>query len=211
MCSSSCSVCLPFPLSGHNVASPLAREDNDQLIRSGNPGILEYYHPFLSHLSFLLPRVAIISTSHIGHSPSLPAPEVPLSLAEQLEAKVELIDSLRGSLDLWMDEDADSEGSDGDWVDAGLETGSDRAAQAKRKEKRTGKGRIGLSLMGHSIGAWMAVETAKRLEDQVDGVFMLFPTVGWIADSANGQRLKVRDEPRRGVVIKLIHPPAEPR
>lgn len=120
---------------------------------------------------------------------------------------MELIDSLRDSLDLWTDEDGDSEVSDEDWVDAGLDTGSNHAAQAKGKEKSTGKGRIGLSLMGHSIGAWMAVETAKRLEDRVDTVFMLFPTVGWIADSANGQRLKVRDS--SFVLTKLDHPPAK--
>lgn len=68
----------------------------------GNPGLLDYYIPFLNALHALLPHShAIISTSHIGHTPSLKAPSQPLSLAQQLEVKVELVNSLRTYLDTW--------------------------------------------------------------------------------------------------------------
>jgi hypothetical protein len=167
-----------------------------QLNNPGNPGILEYYHPFLLHLSTLLPRTAIISTSHIGHTPDLSAPPEPLTLAEQLEGKVELVGSLRQALDSWSeddaaDDDAGDGGDDGDeeWVDASVDPS--QAKTSPRAKTGVVEKRIGLVLMGHSIGAWMAVEAAKRLGEGADAVMMLFPTVGWIADSPNGRRLWV--------------------
>jgi predicted esterase len=49
-----------------------------------------------------------------------------------------------------------------------------------------------LCLMGHSVGAWFLCELMKKLPEQIDGGYMLFPTVGWIADSWNGRTLWVR-------------------
>ena len=76
----------------------------------GNPGLLNYYIPFLNHLHGLLPAShAILSTSHIGHSPHLAAPKQSLDLLSQLEAKVELTRCLRTSLDRWAEEETKGE------------------------------------------------------------------------------------------------------
>lgn len=48
-----------------------------------------------------------------------------------------------------------------------------------------------LALMGHSVGSWFLTEIKKRLSAEVDVGYMLFPTVGWIADSWNGRTLWV--------------------
>ncbi|KAI9030208.1 hypothetical protein DFJ74DRAFT_764585 [Hyaloraphidium curvatum] len=62
---------------------------------SGNPGIPDFYTPFLTHLHKLLhKRPAILSVGHIGHTTVLPAPSRSVfsgSLEEQTAAKVALV------------------------------------------------------------------------------------------------------------------------
>ncbi|KAK1924160.1 hypothetical protein DB88DRAFT_489275 [Papiliotrema laurentii] len=142
------------------------RRDGSDLVPSqttlfilGNPGLLNYYVPFLNSLHALLPPShAILSTSHIGHTPGLSAPSEPLSLSHQLEAKLELVQSLRDSLDTW-------------------------SAEAQQGERPR------LSLMGHSVGSWFVCELFKHFKQDIHAGYMLFPTVGWIADSWNGRML----------------------
>ncbi|WVR07135.1 hypothetical protein IAU60_004176 [Kwoniella sp. DSM 27419] len=129
----------------------------------GNPGLLGYYPPFLDHLHSLLPDThAILATSHIGHSVTVPSPPSALDVPQQLESKVELVTTLRTYLDEW-------------------------AAEGSGPRPK-------LSLMGHSVGAWFLCETMKRLntpggERPVEAGYMLFPTLGWIANSWNGWTL----------------------
>lgn len=145
----------------------------------GNPGLLNYYIPFLNHLHGLLPAShAILSTSHIGHSPHLAAPKQSLDLLSQLEAKVELTRCLRTSLDRWAEEETKGEGG-------------------------TQKPR--LNLMGHSVGAWMACEVMKKLPEEVDAGLLLFPTLAWIADSWNGRTMWVSEYRSLGVCRQLTH------
>lgn len=145
------------------------------LIKEGNPGLLNYYHPFLSHLHYLLPPShAILSTSHIGHSPHLPHPERPLDLQQQLEAKVELLRSLRTYLDKWARE--------GDEAHHG---------RSRRVTDTKDVGPPRISLMGHSVGSWFLLNLMKRLPGHAEAGYMLFPTLGWIADSWNGRKLWV--------------------
>ncbi|OCF74745.1 hypothetical protein I204_05127 [Kwoniella mangroviensis CBS 8886] len=133
----------------------------------GNPGLLGYYPPFLTHLHSLLPPShAILATSHIGHSTIIPGPKEPLDLPPQLESKIDLVHSLRKYLD--------------DWSSGNGETGE--------KPK--------LSLMGHSVGAWLSCEVMKSLntspnQDQwpVQSGYLLFPTLGWISNTWNGWTL----------------------
>lgn len=150
----------------------------------GNPGLLNYYLPFLHHLHGLLPPThAILSTSHIGHSPSLPAPPTPLDLPQQLEAKVELVSALRSTLDAWHVQtilDSRSEASD-----------SPGPSPSRAADIGAGPSPPRLDLMGHSVGAWMLCEVMKRLPKDVGRGFMLFPTVGWISESWNGRTLWV--------------------
>ncbi|ORX36727.1 hypothetical protein BD324DRAFT_651211 [Kockovaella imperatae] len=124
----------------------------------GNPGLLGYYPPFLSHLHSILPPThAILSTSNIGHSPYLKAPDIPLDLDGQLASKVELVQSLSAHLSAWA-----------------LKEGVEKPR---------------LSLIGHSVGAWLSCQVKKRLPELLDAVFLLFPTVGWISETWNGRTL----------------------
>ena len=133
--------------------------------RPGNPGLVNYYIPFLTHLHSLLPPDhAILSTSHIGHAPDLPIPVEPLDLLAHLAAKLELVKALRVSLDAWGNEP-----------------------------------RAKLALMGHSVGSWLLCEVMKREEEgAIEAGYMLFPTIGWIADTRNGRTLWV------GLCISLL-------
>ncbi|OCF40304.1 hypothetical protein I317_05871 [Kwoniella heveanensis CBS 569] len=126
----------------------------------GNPGLLGYYPPFLNHLHSLLPdNHAILATSHIGHSTMIPPPPAPLDLPQQLESKVELVQSIRRYLDEW-------------------------ASETDSNPK--------ICLMGHSVGAWLLVEVMKRLNRTTpssEAGYLLFPTLGWIANTWNGWTL----------------------
>jgi hypothetical protein len=121
-------------------------------LTTGNPGLLNYYIPFMNHLHALLPDShALVSTSHIGHTPGLTAPTQPLDLMQQLDTKVELVTEVKKHLDAW--------------------------------------GGCKVSLMGHSVGSWLMCEVMKRV--QVEAGYLLFPTVGWLAESWNGRTLWV--------------------
>jgi len=46
-----------------------------------------------------------------------------------------------------------------------------------------------LTLMGHSVGGWLVTEVMRQID--VDAGYLLFPTLGWIANSPNGWKLWV--------------------
>jgi pimeloyl-ACP methyl ester carboxylesterase len=72
------------------------------LFLPGNPGCPEYYTPFLTMLHARLPDShAVLCTSHVGGEPSIAAPDQPLDLRQQVDAKVELVSALRASLEAW--------------------------------------------------------------------------------------------------------------
>ncbi|OWZ60173.1 hypothetical protein LQV05_000274 [Cryptococcus neoformans] len=128
----------------------------------GNPGLLGYYPHFLSHLHSLLPPShAILATSHIGHSTRIPGPTIPLPLSQQVASKIELVEAIRGYLDDWA--------------------------------LKEGQNRPKFGLMGHSVGAYMACEVMKELNTEkacpVYAGYLLFPTLGWIANTWNGWTL----------------------
>lgn len=125
----------------------------------GNPGLIDYYLPFLAHLHSRLPDShAILCTSHIGHEPHLRAPEKPVELHPLLGSKIELVSALRSSLDAWGEKD---------------------------------KNRTKLVLMGHSLGGWLLCETMKMLPGRVHAGYLLFPSLGWMAQSWNGRTMWV--------------------
>ncbi|WVQ99318.1 hypothetical protein IAU59_006450 [Kwoniella sp. CBS 9459] len=139
----------------------------------GNPGLLGYYPPFLNHLYSLLPEDhAILATSHIGHSTTIPPPPLALDLHQQLASKIELVQALRDYLDEW-------------------------AGESSSSANLTPK----ICLMGHSVGAWLLCEVMKEVnspspgdqsdhrEPVVEAGYLLFPTLGWIANTWNGWTL----------------------
>lgn len=127
-------------------------------LTSGNPGIPDYYTAFLTHLHSQLPDThAILAASHAGGDPHLPVPATPLNLTEQVTAKVELVDTLRSSLNAWA--------------------------------KHTSSPEPTFAISAHSVGTWMTVEVMKRVRDQVNAAYLLFPTLAWIGQSYNGRKM----------------------
>ncbi|KAJ9107127.1 hypothetical protein QFC19_002787 [Naganishia cerealis] len=157
----------------------------------GNPGLVEYYPPFLHKLQSLIPAsYGLISIGHVGHSLSLSFQTQNLTLAEQIQVKVEFVQKLRKELDLWRKEDQGRAGGRGDG------------------------GQTMIGLMGHSVGAEIAVQTIRGVEHpekplavtsddakqqqqpaeqpafRITAAFLLFPTLAHIARTPNAQRLR---------------------
>jgi len=150
---------------------------------TGNPGLIEYYRTFLTHLYDLL-RIqdsrndlhiygASLTGFEVGHNPSKPTWEgkvLPLNLDEQ-------IDSTFARLTTVVDQI--NESSDG-------------------KDEP-----LPVVLVGHSVGAYMLLEIIarwQRMQDAVQdgwqlkivGGICLFPTVVDIAQSPTGRKMAVR-------------------
>lgn len=132
---------------------------------TGNPGLVEYYPPFLGKLRSLIPpSYGLISMGHVGHSLSLSFQTQALTLDEQVHVKVDFIQKLRQELDAWA-----------------REMGHEGAPTQ-------------IGLMGHSVGAQMAVQTMRGVEsdaskNQITAAFLLFPTLAHIARTPNALRL----------------------
>lgn len=146
----------------------------------GNPGLVDYYIPFLLKLqSTIPPHFALLAHSHIGHSPSLAHPPIPLNLNEQIEAKVEFVRCLQAELN--------------------------EARRAEETEARP----VRLGFIGHSVGSEIIVQTMRHLERSnrdvenlsgsaavfdmsfdITASFLLFPTVSHIAETPNGRSLR---------------------
>ncbi|KAJ9095338.1 hypothetical protein QFC21_005704 [Naganishia friedmannii] len=150
---------------------------------TGNPGLVEYYPPFLHKLQSLIPAsYGLISLGHVGHSLSLSFQTQHLTLTEQIQVKIEFVQKLRKELDAWREEEGQVKGD-------------------------AGKTMIGL--MGHSVGAEIAVQTIRGLEEperavstsqqskdatqpkqRITAAFLLFPTLANIAQTPNARRLR---------------------
>jgi hypothetical protein len=149
---------VPEQLSLFILGTPYAlRLKRGNAERIGNPGLIDYYLPFLAHLYSLLPPThAILCTSHIGHEGHLKAPTLPAELHTLLETKIELVTALRSSLDAWT------------------------ATQKKIKLVL-----IGHSLGGWL--ACEIMKRLNREEEVVQAGYLLFPSLGWMAKSWNGR------------------------
>ncbi|KAH7910696.1 hypothetical protein BJ138DRAFT_1087080 [Hygrophoropsis aurantiaca] len=126
----------------------------------GNPGLIEFYPPFLSaiHDKDESGRLAILSHSHLNHAPTLALPKyVPSTgvssalcgLAFQVQNALRIYDAVRSTFD------------------------SD----------------IKIILAGHSVGSWIALQVLKARPNPVSGIFLLFPTITDIAKTPNGRKL----------------------
>ena len=134
--------------------------------------MLGYYLPFLRYLHDLLPSThAILATSHIGHSPSLPDVYPPVELHGQLDSKIELVQALRTSLDAWPGEN----------------------------ESRPRLALMGHSLGGWLL--MQVMQKLNTAEEVVSAGYLLFPTVGWIAKSWNGRTLWVSPAPQLKIPV----------
>ena len=154
---------------------------------TGNPGLIQYYQPFLSKLHSLLAQFSTTDSArfHIcGHSLKgfefqnekyVGLPEEPLSLAEQIEYQEDLLYKH-------------------------IESHRERTGNTPK-----------VILMGHSVGAYILLELIKnhpkRIEggeqdfDLIGGV-LLFPTITHIAQSPMGMIASVSG--RCGPCVLLI-------
>ena len=156
---------------------------------SGNPGLISYYHPFLTLLAQTLVKEQGTKSSFQIYGCSLGGFEIPpegkpstdkhlYSLEDQIRFVHQKLEAL-----------VHASGND-------ASSSSANSVTPKRK----------VILIGHSVGAYMAMEILRRHRDgipSVEGVpesnsaldiiggVMLFPTVKDIADSPSGQKLTV--------------------
>ena len=138
---------------------------------TGNPGLIQYYQPFLSKLHSLLAQCSTTDSArfHIcGHSLKgfefqnekyVELPEEPLSLAQQIEYQEDLLYKH-------------------------IESHRDRTGNTPK-----------VILMGHSVGAYILLELIKNHPKRVEegekdfdliGGVLLFPTITHIAQSPMG-------------------------
>ncbi|CAG8043457.1 unnamed protein product [Penicillium salamii] len=145
---------------------------------SGNPGLIGYYHPFLSLLAQYLTR----ETSFRIHGSSLGGFEIGKESPKDLDLE-DQIRFVQENLNALMTEKNN--------------------ASPKDSNGNTNRGKV--ILIGHSVGAYMAMEILNRHRDppfDIIGGVMLFPTVKDIAASPSGQKLTVL--PRLALIVSLF-------
>jgi pimeloyl-ACP methyl ester carboxylesterase len=138
---------------------------------SGNPGLIAYYHPFLSLLAKYLKEDEKSSFQIYGCSlggfeiGEVPPNDLDLDLEDQIRFVQGKLATLMGSDDK-----------------------TDDNANIGRK----------VILIGHSVGSYIAMEVLRRHRESsspntfdITGGAMLFPTVQDIAASPSGQKLTV--------------------
>ena len=117
----------------------------------GNPGVISYYDEFLSVLHEESPNTTILGLSLAGHEEyELSAP---LSLQEQIDNKVRIVDMISSSAPF-------------------MNLSSSSTASGDTKPK--------LVVMGHSVGAYIALQVLKQRPLTVDHLLLLFPTISHI-------------------------------
>ncbi|KDR85373.1 hypothetical protein GALMADRAFT_52315 [Galerina marginata CBS 339.88] len=122
----------------------------------GNPGLADFYIPFLSslHEKHVSSNLAIVAHAHLDHSPAIInrvgtryLPEHSLTI--QVQSSVELLDAA----------------------------------------SRSYSGKTRIIVVGHSVGAWIALQMLKARPNGISAVFLLFPTISNIASTPNGKLL----------------------
>ncbi|KAK0524988.1 hypothetical protein OC842_005653 [Tilletia horrida] len=163
----------------------------------GNPGLASFYTKFLTTIHRhpkLKGRIEIIALSHRGHALVTPAAVdgtteqesadearhgIRTSLYDQVRHKVDALDSVRK---VYPRAHATAK-ADG-------ENGSTRSPKD-----------VKIVLVGHSIGAYIALEMLRARRRDVDGVHLLFPTLSHIARTPNAQSLRLLLHPLTATLV----------
>jgi len=155
------------------VSGPAARPKLLVFMITGNPGLIEYYRGFLTHLYSILQKenkmgcdVHVYGASLAGFEVSSHAPAQPLTLDGQIEIVSRRLHGV-----------------------------------ADRINRDDGAESLPVVLIGHSVGAYILLDTVSRWQktrndgakpiDIVGGI-CLFPTVFDIAKSPTGRKVTVR-------------------
>lgn len=185
---------------------------------TGNPGLIGYYHSFLSLLSSRL-GASVPNTRFQVYGHSLAGFELDDSSGSKDEKGTESEPQIETDDDYYCDVEAQIlfaqkrlDGFLNTHTHGGRGSGS---GQGKRQK---------VILMGHSVGAYLAMEILRRhrerekesapgtgtgtgtatAEFDIIGGVMLFPTVVDIAKSQSGRKLTVRRRRRRHHAIAFI-------
>ncbi|KAJ5737605.1 uncharacterized protein N7483_002730 [Penicillium malachiteum] len=192
-------------------AGPQDEVDTTIFFISGNPGLIGYYHPFLSLLAQNLAEKEPESDKNQSQSPnktsfqingcSLGGFEIPSGSAKAEKRLYSLEDQIRfvhQKLEALMHKTKS--------VSSSQESESDENESSSRARRHK------VILIGHSVGAYIAIEVLRRHRDGIPslegipeaeskseleasrvfdivGGVMLFPTVKDIAHSPSGQKL----------------------
>lgn len=151
----------------------------DWLQASGNPGLLEFYTPFLSAIyeKDTTSRLAIFGHSHLGHTPDIGESETPPScykLVAQIESILEEFDAVHHQF------------TDAKIVVIGHSVGSWLSIQVSSL-------RLEIFWATHSA----KLQALKSRPHAITAVFLLFPTISHIARTPNGKRLSVSSRSTR--------------
>lgn len=160
----------------HNPSTTQAKRTYIIYFITGNPGLIEYYRTFLTHIYGLLTQSSPSSTSFHVFGRSLSGFEAsteeiggdapPFSLQEQISRSQGVLEEL-----------------------------------VHRVKKEDGVGDVRVILMGHSVGSFILLELTRRIREKVKqeeesmrivGGICLFPTVMHIAKSDSGKKATVR-------------------
>jgi pimeloyl-ACP methyl ester carboxylesterase len=146
---------------------------------TGNPGLIEYYRPFLTHLYGLLTS----SSSSPPHTPTIHVFGRSLSGFETTSSPQVSRSYGSGPPYGLQDQIARSEEA------------LEQFVQGVRQDEGTDDVRV--VLMGHSVGSYMLFEIIRRQREKTDGLrivggMCLFPTITDLAKSPSGRKSSVR-------------------
>lgn len=139
----------------------------------GNPGISSYYIDFLQSIytaqSLSGASIEILSVSHRGHALLPIVGDNPIWGSNVLNANqarkgygTSLQDQVRHKV----------------------------AALDVVRKMYPDREKTKIVLVGHSIGAWMALELLKKRPEDISGIHLLFPTLAWIGRTPSARRLQ---------------------
>ncbi|KAF8338272.1 uncharacterized protein EI90DRAFT_3042343 [Cantharellus anzutake] len=149
----------------------------------GNPGLVQFYLPFLDAIRTRVPEIGILAKSHLGHSPRLNNKEEPCGAGDisvsaaglevQVDSVIEVVDRVYEEYESIL-----------------------RSSEEGAK--------LNIVLMGHSVGTWIITEVLKARPDVIDGSFLLFPALCDLALTPNGRRLKLLFTPISAYIFAAL-------
>ena len=139
---------------------------------SGNPGLVDFYIPFLSAIyeKLVSTNVAILARAHLDHAPQiLEHSRRPPShaLTIQVESSIEILDSILYNY------------SKTRIVVIGHSVGAWISLQ------------VGNLSPSDLVGLTQVIKLLKARSNQVIAIFLLFPTISHIGDTTNGKKFTV--------------------
>lgn len=195
-----------MPLFSHSQDDSFSAPQRDRLVLlfiPGNPGVIEFYREYLQCLFALIsqhePNLDIMAVQHAGHGTVPSTTEFDHIISTEYLSDKELFirrngmkgDSLFGYGHgcYTLKEQVDHKCA---LIDEVLCTEGTR-----------------LVLIGHSVGAYMAVECMKRFEEDVEFFLGLFPTIENIGKSTKAQEMRLLLNPVGKELVKLLSMPLQ--